>query len=101
MTFNHFQIHIEPEHRGIDDAWPWRHAWTPRQDIKLIKACKIIILIIVIRDGELFIVLEDDTELSPHWYRALVNMWQRSGILVAISSNALILAKVAKVLIKR
>ena len=32
-----------------------------------------------IRDGELFIVLEDDTELSPLWYRAIVNMWQRSG----------------------
>ena len=27
--------------------------------------------------GELFIVLEDDVELSRHWYRATVNMWQR------------------------
>ena len=40
----------------------------------------IIFLIIIISDGELFIVLEDDTELSPLWYRAMVNMWQRSGI---------------------
>ena len=39
MTINDFQIHIEPEHRGIDDAWPWRHAWTPRQDIQIIIAC--------------------------------------------------------------
>ena len=43
----------------------------------------IIFLIIIISDGELFIVLEDDTELSPLWYRAMVNMWQRSGNLKA------------------
>ena len=44
--------------RGIENAWPWRHAWKWR-------------------DSELFIILEDDTELSPHWYRAIVNMWTR------------------------
>ena len=49
---------MEPEHRGIDEAWPWRHAWAWTQ-------------------GELFIVLEDDVEVSRHWYRATVNMWQR------------------------
>ena len=52
------EIHVEPEHRGIDEAWPWRHAWAWTT-------------------GELFIVLEDDVELSRHWYRATVNMWQR------------------------
>ena len=53
-------MHTEPEHRGVEEAWPWRHAWRWR-------------------DGELFIVLEDDVELSRHWYRAAVNMWQRYG----------------------
>ena len=43
----------------------------------------IMIIIIFIRDGELFIVLEDDTELSPLWYRAMVNMWQRSIVNVS------------------
>ena len=52
------EIHVEPEHRGIDEAWPWRHAWAWTR-------------------GELFIVLEDDVEVSRHWYRATVNMWQR------------------------
>ena len=42
--------------RGVMEAW--RHAWTWR-------------------DRELFIVIEDDVEMSPHWYRALVNSWQR------------------------
>ena len=42
--------------RGVMEAW--RHAWTWR-------------------DKELFIVIEDDVEMSPHWYRALVNSWQR------------------------
>ena len=51
-------VHIEEEPRGIEKAWPWRHAWQWRE-------------------GELFIVVEDDAEMSPHWYRALVNMWKK------------------------
>ena len=43
----------------------------------------IMVIFIFIRDGELFIVLEDDTELSPLWYRAMVNMWQRSIVNVS------------------
>ena len=51
-------VHIEEEPRGIEEAWPWRHAWQWRE-------------------RELFIVVEDDAEMSPHWYRALVNMWKK------------------------
>ena len=36
--------------RGIEDAWPWRHAWQWRE-------------------GELFLIVEDDAELSKHWYQ--------------------------------
>ena len=39
--------------RGIEDAWPWRHAWQWRE-------------------GELFLIVEDDAELSKHWYQHLV-----------------------------
>ena len=44
--------------RGIMQVW--RRAWTWR-------------------DKELFIIIEDDVEMSPHWYRALVNMWRKYG----------------------
>ena len=43
------------ENKGLSGAW--RDAWTWR-------------------DRELFIIIEDDVEMSPHWYRAAVNMWQ-------------------------
>ena len=39
-------------------AWPWRHAWRWRE-------------------SELFLVVEDDAELSPLWYRATVNLWTK------------------------
>ena len=38
----------------------WRRAWTWR-------------------DNELFIIIEDDVEMSAHWYRAAVNMWRKYG----------------------
>ena len=31
------------------------------------------------RDRELFVVIEDDVEMSAHWYRAAVNMWRKYG----------------------
>ena len=31
------------------------------------------------RDREMFIVIEDDVEMSVVWYRALVNMWLAYG----------------------
>ena len=52
------EVFIEREHRGIENGYAWSHAWKWR-------------------DRELFIVLEDDVELSPYWYRALVNMWTK------------------------
>ena len=38
----------------------WRDAWTWR-------------------DREMFIIVEDDAELSSHWYRWLVNTWNKYG----------------------
>ena len=48
-------IHQSQENKGLSGSW--REAWT----------C---------RDRELFVILEDDVEVSAHWYRAAVNMWQ-------------------------
>ena len=48
----------EKTNRGIMSAW--RRAWQWR-------------------DREMFIVIEDDVEMSPHWYRAAVNMWTKYG----------------------
>ena len=31
------------------------------------------------RERELFIVIEDDVEMSVWWYRALANLWIRYG----------------------
>jgi len=49
---------VSDSNRGIMDAW--KHAWSWR-------------------DRELFIIIEDDVEMSPWWYRALVNMWTKYG----------------------
>ena len=48
----------EETNRGLMAAW--RHAWSWK-------------------DRELFVIIEDDVEMSPHWYRALVNMWTKYG----------------------
>ena len=48
-------IHQSQENKGLSASW--REAWTWR-------------------DRELFVILEDDVEVSAHWYRAAVNMWQ-------------------------
>lgn len=48
---------VESEvNQGIMEAWRTAWSW---------------------RERELFIVIEDDAEMSPHWYRALVNSWLR------------------------
>ena len=31
------------------------------------------------RDGELFVIIEDDVEMSPWWYRALSSFWRKYG----------------------
>ena len=31
------------------------------------------------RERELFIVIEDDVEMSVWWYRAIANLWTRYG----------------------
>ena len=54
-------VHQSPENKGLSGSW--RAAWTWR-------------------DRELFVILEDDVEMSVHWYRAAVNMWQ---VLVSVS----------------
>ena len=38
----------------------WKNAWTWR-------------------DKELFVIIEDDVEMSGWWFRATVNMWTRYG----------------------
>ena len=57
FQFSHGEkiVHKEEENLGIMGAW--RHTWSWR-------------------DRELFVVIEDDVEMSPHWYRAAVNMWR-------------------------
>ena len=52
------RIVISDTNKGIMAAW--REAWSWR-------------------DRELFIVIEDDVEMSTLWYRALVNMWTAYG----------------------
>ena len=60
FQFSHgSKVMVEEEvNRGIMQAW--RRAWTWREK-------------------ELFIIIEDDVEMSPHWYRVLVNMWRKYG----------------------
>ena len=52
------RIVISDTNLGIMAAW--REAWSWR-------------------DQEMFIVIEDDVEMSVMWYRALVNMWTAFG----------------------
>ena len=52
------RIVISDTNMGIMAAW--REAWSWR-------------------DREMFIVIEDDVEMSTLWYRALVNMWTAHG----------------------
>ena len=60
FQFSHGEkiVHRQMENLGVMGAW--REAWTWR-------------------DRELFVVIEDDVEMSPHWYRAAVNMWRKYG----------------------
>ena len=49
---------VSDSNQGIMNAW--KHAWSWR-------------------DRELFIIIEDDVEMSAWWYRAIVNMWTKYG----------------------
>ena len=70
FTAGEVEVVVEEEHHGVEDAWPWRHAWTWRE-------------------GELFVILEDDVEVSRFWYRGLVNMWIKYGSYPQMSGAAL------------
>ena len=48
----------------------WKHAWTWR-------------------DRELFVIIEDDVEMSPWWYKATVNLWTKYGDRPYIAAVAL------------
>ena len=53
------KIVIERENNiGVMEAW--KNAWSWE-------------------DNELFVVIEDDVEMSPHWFRALSNFWLKYG----------------------
>lgn len=60
FQFSHGEKIVVEERENLGIMGAWRHAWTWR-------------------DRELFVVIEDDVEMSPHWYRAAVNMWRRYG----------------------
>ena len=51
-------VHRERLNQGVMRAWQQAWHW---------------------RDRELFIIIEDDVSMSPHWFRAAVNMWQKYG----------------------
>ena len=60
VKFSHGEKLLVREETNGGVMAAWRRAWTWR-------------------DGELFVIIEDDVEMSPHWYRAAVNMWTKYG----------------------
>ena len=52
--------HVLEEDVNIGVMAAWKNAWAWREN-------------------ELFIVIEDDVEMSPHWFRALRNFWFKYG----------------------
>ena len=53
-------VREERENLGIMRAWAQAWTW---------------------RDREIFVIIEDDVEMSPHWYRAAANMWRWDSII--------------------
>ena len=60
FQFTHGDTDVEEFEENLGIMEVWRRAWTWRE-------------------GELFVVIEDDVEMSPHWYRALASAWTRYG----------------------
>ena len=58
--FSHGEKIVREEEENLGIMGVWRQAWQWR-------------------DRELFVVIEDDVEMSAHWYRAAVNMWRKYG----------------------
>ena len=58
--FSHGEKIVREEEENLGIMGVWRQAWKWR-------------------DRELFVVIEDDVEMSAHWYRAAVNMWRKYG----------------------
>jgi len=56
FNFTHGNKVVIEAHQNQGALESWRNAWNWR-------------------DNELFVILEDDNEVSPHWYRWLTNMW--------------------------
>ena len=78
MRVKAFEFDLRPIYfRGIVNAWPWRHAWRWREGELFIVTSDIWLANTCNADLWLVQVLEDDAEMSPHWYRALVNMWAK------------------------
>jgi len=69
-NFSHGGKVVVKSETNIGPVGAWRNAWTWK-------------------DNELFIVLEDDVELSPHWYRALVYAWLKYDKLPEIAGVGL------------
>ena len=57
FRFSHGEKIVVKKKENLGIMGAWREAWTWR-------------------DSELFVIIEDDVEVSPHWYRAAVNMWR-------------------------
>ena len=60
FRFSHGTKRIVTSDTNMGIMAAWREAWSWR-------------------DREMFIVIEDDVEMSVFWYRALVNMWLAYG----------------------
>ena len=60
FRFSHGEKIVREERENLGIMKAWAQAWTWR-------------------DREIFVVIEDDVEMSPHWYRAAVNMWRKYG----------------------
>ena len=60
FRFSHGEKIISKSDQNLGVMGAWRHAWSWR-------------------DKELFIVIEDDAEMSAWWYRALSNYWRKYG----------------------
>ena len=57
FRFSHGEKIVQEERENLGIMRAWAQAWTWR-------------------DREIFVIIEDDVEMSPHWYRAAVNMWR-------------------------
>ena len=62
FRFSHGEKIVQEERENLGIMRAWAQAWTWR-------------------DREIFVIIEDDVEMSPHWYRAAANMWRWDSII--------------------